>query len=221
MSHSGKDNVGAKHVIVLFCDAPMKNIKGAIIRAVVVFIHNFPNVRPFSPVSDDVEKICRVGISFKPFDPSFLFEDRLLKFEKSSEFGLEPREISLVISGVFGYIVVFKSLNLSFKSLRFFVEVPKSLSRPRTHSFNEDSPTDSAELKIGNRSKRDLDAENLNLHHETIGEPRTTSTGRGLTYGPWMVTNEDSPTDSAELKIGNRSKRDLDAENLNLHHEKM
>ncbi|WMV41493.1 hypothetical protein MTR67_034878 [Solanum verrucosum] len=33
--------------------------------------------------------------------------------------------------------------------------------------------------------------------------------------------NEDSPTDSAELKIGNRSKRDLDAENLNLHHEKM
>ncbi|WMV54779.1 hypothetical protein MTR67_048164 [Solanum verrucosum] len=51
------------------------------------------------------------------------------------------------------------------------------------------------------------------------GEPRSTSTGRGLTYGPWMVT--DSPTDSAELKIGNRSKRDLDAENLNLHHEKM
>ena len=28
-------------------------------------------------------------------------------------------------------------------------------------------------------------------------------------------------TDSAELEIGNRSKRDLDAENLNLHHEKM
>ena len=28
-------------------------------------------------------------------------------------------------------------------------------------------------------------------------------------------------TDAAELKIGNRSKRDLDAENLNLHHEKM
>ncbi|WMV36764.1 hypothetical protein MTR67_030149 [Solanum verrucosum] len=126
---------GAKHVIVLFCDAPMKNIKGAIIRAVVVFIHNFPNVRPFSPVSYDVEKIRRVGISFKPFDPSFLFEDRILKFEKSSEFGLELREISLVISGVFGYIVVFKSLNLAFKSLRFFVEVPKSLSRPRTHSF--------------------------------------------------------------------------------------
>ncbi|WMV36769.1 hypothetical protein MTR67_030154 [Solanum verrucosum] len=104
-------------------------------QAVVVFIHNFPNVRPFSPVSDDVEKIRSVGISFKPFDPSFLFEDRLLKFEKSSEFGLQPSEISLVISGVFGYIVVFKSLNLAFKSLRFFVEVPKSLSRPRTNSF--------------------------------------------------------------------------------------
>ena len=28
-------------------------------------------------------------------------------------------------------------------------------------------------------------------------------------------------TESVELKIGNRSKRDLDAENLNLHHEKM
>ena len=28
-------------------------------------------------------------------------------------------------------------------------------------------------------------------------------------------------TDAAELEIGNRSKRDLDAENLNLHHEKM
>jgi len=28
-------------------------------------------------------------------------------------------------------------------------------------------------------------------------------------------------TDSAELEIGNRSKRDLDDENLNLHHEKM
>ena len=28
-------------------------------------------------------------------------------------------------------------------------------------------------------------------------------------------------TDSTELEIGNRSKRDLDAENLNLHHEKM
>ncbi|WMV29227.1 hypothetical protein MTR67_022612 [Solanum verrucosum] len=40
-------------------------------------------------------------------------------------------------------------------------------------------------------------------------------------YGSDLRTNEDSPTDSAELKIGNRSKRDLDAENLNLHHEKM
>ena len=28
-------------------------------------------------------------------------------------------------------------------------------------------------------------------------------------------------TDSAGLEIGNRSKRDLDAENLNLYHEKM
>ncbi|WMV59265.1 hypothetical protein MTR67_052650 [Solanum verrucosum] len=38
---------------------------------------------------------------------------------------------------------------------------------------------------------------------------RASSRDRGLT------------TDSAELKIGNQSKRDLDAENLNLHHEKM
>ena len=28
-------------------------------------------------------------------------------------------------------------------------------------------------------------------------------------------------TEFAELEIGNRSMRDLDAENLNLHHEKM
>ncbi|WMV32185.1 hypothetical protein MTR67_025570 [Solanum verrucosum] len=40
-------------------------------------------------------------------------------------------------------------------------------------------------------------------------------------FGLLSPKNEDSPTDSAELKIGNRSKRDLDAENLNLHHEKM
>ncbi|WMV18967.1 hypothetical protein MTR67_012352 [Solanum verrucosum] len=44
--------------------------------------------------------------------------------------------------------------------------------------------------------------------------------GGGKLEGRWRK-NEDSPTDSAELKIGNRSKRDLDAENLNLHHEKM
>ncbi|WMV59460.1 hypothetical protein MTR67_052845 [Solanum verrucosum] len=40
--------------------------------------------------------------------------------------------------------------------------------RPHSMSMNEDSPTDSPELKIGNRSKRDLDAENLNLHHEKM-----------------------------------------------------
>ena len=37
-----------------------------------------------------------------------------------------------------------------------------------------------------------------------------------IILGEWGLT-----TDSAELEIGNRSKRDLDAENLNLHHEKM
>ncbi|WMV07339.1 hypothetical protein MTR67_000724, partial [Solanum verrucosum] len=47
---------------------------------------------------------------------------------------------------------------------------------------NEDSPTDSAELKIGNRSKRDLDAENLNLHHEKI------PTDRGSNDGPFWST---------------------------------
>ena len=36
-----------------------------------------------------------------------------------------------------------------------------------------------------------------------------------LVLEEWGLT-----TDAAELKIGNRSKRDLDAENLNLHHEK-
>ncbi|WMV07862.1 hypothetical protein MTR67_001247 [Solanum verrucosum] len=40
-------------------------------------------------------------------------------------------------------------------------------------------------------------------------------------YAFSLDLNEDSPTDSAELKIENRSKRDLDTENLNLHHEKM
>ncbi|WMV34055.1 hypothetical protein MTR67_027440 [Solanum verrucosum] len=48
--------------------------------------------------------------------------------------------------------------------------------------------------------------------------PRATPKTRTRDLGP---QNEDSPTDSTELKIGNRSKRDLDAENLNLHHEKM
>ena len=37
-----------------------------------------------------------------------------------------------------------------------------------------------------------------------------------IVLGEWGLT-----TDSAEMEIGNRSKRDLDAENLNLHHEKM
>ena len=37
-----------------------------------------------------------------------------------------------------------------------------------------------------------------------------------IVLGEWGLT-----TDAAELKIGNRSKRDLDTENLNLHHEKM
>ena len=37
-----------------------------------------------------------------------------------------------------------------------------------------------------------------------------------LVLEEWGLT-----TDVAELKIENRSKRDLDAENLNLHHEKM
>lgn len=65
-------------------------------------------------------KVGCVGISiFKPFDPS-------LKLAKSSEFCPEPREISFVISGVVGHTVVFKRSNLAYKSLRFFVEVPKS-----------------------------------------------------------------------------------------------
>ena len=34
--------------------------------------------------------------------------------------------------------------------------------------------------------------------------------------GRWELT-----TESAELEIENQPKRDLDAENLNLHHEKM
>ncbi|WMV41447.1 hypothetical protein MTR67_034832 [Solanum verrucosum] len=71
---------------------------------------------------------------------------------------------------------------------------------------------DATELEIGNRSKRDLDAENLNLHHEKMSvlvnrqsvlklgfwgiDPLTRTTVRDLTYGPtdrgssydpWMV----------------------------------
>ena len=37
-----------------------------------------------------------------------------------------------------------------------------------------------------------------------------------IVLGEWGLT-----IDSTELKIRNWSKRDLDAENLNLHHEKM
>ena len=37
-----------------------------------------------------------------------------------------------------------------------------------------------------------------------------------IVLGEWGLT-----TESAELEIGNRSMRDLDAKNLNLHHEKM
>ena len=37
-----------------------------------------------------------------------------------------------------------------------------------------------------------------------------------LVLEEWGLT-----TDVAELETGNRSKRDLDTENLNLHHEKM
>jgi len=37
-----------------------------------------------------------------------------------------------------------------------------------------------------------------------------------IVHREWGLT-----TDSTEQKIENRSKRDLDAENLNLHHEKM
>ena len=37
-----------------------------------------------------------------------------------------------------------------------------------------------------------------------------------VVLGEWGLT-----TESAELEIENRSMRDLDAENLNLHHEKM
>ncbi|WMV55235.1 hypothetical protein MTR67_048620 [Solanum verrucosum] len=62
----------------------------------------------------------------------------------------------------------------------------------------------------------------LELVHEAMEKvfvtPRATPETRTRDLGP---QNEDSPTDSAELKIRNRSKRDLDTENLNLHHEKM
>ena len=55
-----------------------------------------------------------------------------------------------------------------------------------------------------------LSLENLKLKDWKLKDDMTIVLGEcGLT------------TDSAELEIGNRSKRDLDAENLNLHHEKM
>ncbi|WMV19337.1 hypothetical protein MTR67_012722 [Solanum verrucosum] len=61
------------------------------------------------------------------------------------------------------------------------IDLPES-KRLEEINENEDSPTDSAELKIENRSKRDLDAENLNLHHEKI------PTDRGSNDGPCWST---------------------------------
>ena len=52
-----------------------------------------------------------------------------------------------------------------------------------------------------------------------LAKTKTKTKNKGnmsIVLGEWGLT-----TDAAELKIGNQSKRDLDAENLNLHHEKM
>ena len=55
-----------------------------------------------------------------------------------------------------------------------------------------------------------LSLENLKLKDWKLKDDMT------IVLEEWGLT-----TDAVELEIGNRFKRDLDAENLNLHHEKM
>ena len=56
----------------------------------------------------------------------------------------------------------------------------------------------------------------LDLAKQKLKTKNTKKKLMTIVLGEWGLN-----TDFVELEIGNRSKRDLDAENLNLHHEKM
>ncbi|WMV55973.1 hypothetical protein MTR67_049358 [Solanum verrucosum] len=105
-----------------------------------------------------VSSIPLATVTDVEFQDGFLQTDPLLQF--GSYNGAEPNNDVLLNEG--------KRPNLTPALAGTTLEMQKTALAAEVVMLNEDSPTDSAELKIGNRSKRDLDAENLNLHHEKM-----------------------------------------------------